>query len=599
MSKLRLRLLAAICLVGSIGTTLATMQEVGPVRHFDVRPGALQELGNVGGNETPVVEFELVNVANSPIHIGGVTAPCGCLSYSLPEHHLGPGERGRLLLKFSTRGMRGSVILRAVVAYRLEDTTDHWALPLSVHVEVESDSDETDAQPQDAEHAKQPASEKSASLPSGQSRIDTRMNIPTAAVLQGDISSFIKLLDEVRVAGATSTNAVDVYAESRRVFAEQPARSRSSPRCASSTTTDSSGPHPRLSFPAIPLLGAVIWLDSETTRQGPPSLAELLDIERRFVALPETLTSGAVTIKVESQERTLGRSVRRHDFFWDGLRWRHDEEWELPWTNFDAMVETPDEMFRRSGRGSRIRTPELRVFATSLDTGRPEILVDTTPRPDDAIHRPLADPRSLGLVAWVFDTAGNHGPTRHFLRSERHSFKIDELMTDDGPVWRVRYEMPGALGEYWLSPQQGNMPVYIAGSAENHSLSATTRWRDYSGSSSEQPVWYPEQVVVRAMSGDVIASQDTILVERASFGVTHNEEVFSVAGLNLSDGTRLMLDGEEAMWSGKRIIPRVERGVISRGVGEQPSRRITATLALALALIGAILLWQSWRTSKA
>ena len=545
MSKLRLRLLAAICLAGSIGTTLAALQELAPATHFDVRPGALQELGNVGEDETPLVEFELVNVTRSPIHIGGVTAGCGCVSYSLPEEEIPPGGTGKLSLELSTAGMEGPVAVHAAVAYRSEGATDFWVLPLVIRMVVasrgEKGTDETEEDVNGTEKQEAATSQFTPGHP---------------------------ILAEFKDALLPSTTHLATRA--MRVLNVSNRRSRS----------------PWALAAAVGVSPTMTWADdTEPAAQGVPTLEELLAIEEEIIASRKRLSSGQVFVRADSYHFGKGEWSLFSKVHWDENRWRTEVG---------------------GARTRRIVTwsPE-RGIAVSPGDKHPKVIV-YTPSHDDRPRPPLGNPRLLGLVAWWFESIDESKLNWHFLNPTRRNFEITEVMHEDKRVLRVTYDLDGVENgvkvdeEYWLSPDAGSMPVYIVSSEQDSGSQSKfelwTHWRRIS-THNEEDVWFPERVEFQRTRDGVVVSTQTLHVESASFLAPLDDDLFSLAGLDLPDGTIVDMDGQARMWSGGRLLPGVE-DVFPRRERRLRTQVMLVVSAVALALVAAGLLWKSWRGAR-
>ena len=213
---------------------------------------------------------------------------------------------------------------------------------------------------------------------------------------------------------------------------------------------------------------------------------------------------------------------------------------------------------------------------------------------------PVPDPRLLGLVAWFFEA--NHGSGKRSMTSsscaDRKNLRVEAATADGEPVWKVTSQVVWAgrdattSMEYWVSPKTGWLPLhresayrqadYVGGAT----LTSRLAWNSPAG------IWFPRETdFVHSTRGKVDA-HEVVIVEEAQLGDPAAPEVFTLAGLGLPDGRRVIdVDFVMKVWRDGRL--RADAAAFAVGdSGERTLRRYWVLLANAvvLAAVGAWLL---------
>jgi hypothetical protein len=112
----------------------------------------------------------------------------------------------------------------------------------------------------------------------------------------------------------------------------------------------------------------------------------------------------------------------------------------------------------------------------------------------------IVDVRKIGLVNWSIESIDTHDFDEDLLPKDRAETHVETADYQGAPITIVKLEQKTdgfaeSWTEYWLSPAQGNYPIYIANgwteldnSAEKYIVSQRTEWKLIDG------IWFPTSV---------------------------------------------------------------------------------------------------------
>ena len=305
-----------------------------------------------------------------------------------------------------------------------------------------------------------------------------------------------------------------------------------------------------------------------------PSLDEILQIEKRMIEARKAIPSGRVVVTnrlTKFRDPSQVNVPKRREIYFDGDNIRCDKE------------------------GAKLRSQTVLTRDTTIRGFSDEGAVSVFgPKTRSGSRRGVPDPRRLGIVVWVFDTISGHGYEDLFLNPNRDQFKV-EAGTDAGkPIWKVSFRI--ALGkkamftEYWLSKNQGGLPVYIgirAGEGESQSLkSIRVKLKEYGSDG----VWFPSQVIFRRVRAEQVVTEELVTVEDAVFEDIA-AETFTLAGLGLPKGKTINIDGKLATWDGQRVVDHRDGDSWGKGPPRAWWRLLFSAFSVLLAVVAALL----WR----
>jgi hypothetical protein len=307
---------------------------------------------------------------------------------------------------------------------------------------------------------------------------------------------------------------------------------------------------------------------------------ELVEIEKSVIGSRRGIETGHVTLILRHNiARDASRLARtkRYDVYFKDNRLRADSHTTSPNEDYSSQrILTHDVFIRATGA-----TKPVQVFGAST-------------KQDNSIEVP--DPRRLGLVVWHFDTINQFGYETHFLKPNRYDLRVSSNNHEGEPTWNVSYRFKTRSGEgtteYWLAKEKGNQPIFISVQSGDglQSIQTTLARHEYGN----DILWFPKSVVFRSKKGDQIIAEEMITVERAQFGFDIDDDAFEIAGLNLSKGRVVDMDGTRMIWTSKGLVPRepaLSRDESHRG---RASWFIAAASAI-FATAAAITLWARLR----
>ena len=148
----------------------------------------------------------------------------------------------------------------------------------------------------------------------------------------------------------------------------------------------------------------------------------------------------------------------------------------------------------------------------------------------------VIDVSKIGLVNWSIESLGSHSYDEDLLPKNRRNMRVETDQRDGKPITIVKMDCrhentAESWSEFWLSPTQGNYPIYLAsGWTDKESphnkyvVSQQTQWEQFDG------VWFPTSVKYRYQCEDE-AIDDTSNFElvAARFSVTDFPDVFDPA----------------------------------------------------------------------
>lgn len=106
---------AALCLGGSIVSTVLFYVAPSTRADLEVLPGPVQQLGEVRQGTVTKVTFALRNVSSKPISILNVGTSCGCTRSQLSQAQIAPQSSSLLTLLYSAGETRGPIAIEAIV----------------------------------------------------------------------------------------------------------------------------------------------------------------------------------------------------------------------------------------------------------------------------------------------------------------------------------------------------------------------------------------------------------------------------------------------------------------------------------------------------
>ncbi len=356
--------------------------------------------------------------------------------------------------------------------------------------------------------------------------------------------------------------------------------------------------------PFLVLVACAVSLNAASSADDVPSVdhvltvADLPRIEKHMIASRMAFRSGHVVVRVrtESIGRTKGSAVGvwrkmpewKWSIWFDGDKWRSDLSWKHPTRGdvLERVVETND---------VRINAPKEPEHVVVVQSWK-------GPPPGSAHYVP--DPRLLGLICWAFET--NHGGLvafeNAFLRADRENLRVERGTENGEPVWKVKCEVhwPGkgvtTCMEYRVSPGMGWMPVYMDAYSQGKNSGRQTLTARLARQA-QTGIWFPTETDYRHFYLEKLNSHQAVTVDEAEFGIAVPPETFTLAGLGLQEGRRVLDDDHVSkIWKEGRLVRMPGRAPPAELQQRRPGRYwLLAVNAVLFAAAAAWLLWRHWR----
>ena len=272
-----------------------------------------------------------------------------------------------------------------------------------------------------------------------------------------------------------------------------------------------------------------------------PSLDEIFEMEKQIIESRRAITSGRVAVRevvpvCDSAPKMVNTS-KKYVIYFEDDKIRSDQKFSIGGKRYlQQQVFTKDSQILALSH-----SPTVQLFG-------PETRAESS--------NEVPDPRRLGVICWGFDSISNMEYEQIFLNPKRDQFKV-EAGTDEGePVWKVSFRPTWGKKErrieYWLSKNQGGLPVYIGVRLSDGHLvqSLRTKLRKHGADG----VWFPSQVVFRKIREGKVTVEEVVTVEDATFGQDIPDETFTLAGLGLPKGRTVEREEDVLVWDGNRLV---------------------------------------------
>jgi uncharacterized membrane protein len=336
---------------------------------------------------------------------------------------------------------------------------------------------------------------------------------------------------------------------------------------------------------------ALLALAGAARAAGVPSVDDVLKMEKEWVHSRKTITSGHVLLSLRTFRAGKSPWRSKIEIWFDGDKVREDHDRTQP--------NGPKRLFQD------VLTKDLYIrMHSNPDVDASDVFAITGEQ--GGLWEGIPDPRCLGLVSWYF-VAGSMNAEAYndiFLRGDREKLRVEPGSDGGEPVHKVLFETDTAsdkdmaFHEHWLSPRQGNMPVFFLchGPGNEISQSLRTTWAKRAGSG----LWFPKETVFRRSEKGEPPEEQTLTVESVEFGKRIAAETFTLAGLGLAEGRKIVYynkngDSSKMEWRGGQLAPRTEENVATPSDRSRATRNwIVLVNAIVLAMIAAWLLWRRW-----
>ncbi len=139
LSRLSLVALTAALVAGSWVAAFLSVRELPPA--LEAVPGTSIDLGTVLQGSVATTRITLRNRSGYPLEIIRIVNSCGC-SAAVPEkNQLAPGESTSLEASFEAGALRGDILLRVVVVYRMRQPSESRVGRLDLMLRASVDPD--------------------------------------------------------------------------------------------------------------------------------------------------------------------------------------------------------------------------------------------------------------------------------------------------------------------------------------------------------------------------------------------------------------------------------------------------------------------------
>lgn len=204
----------------------------------------------------------------------------------------------------------------------------------------------------------------------------------------------------------------------------------------------------------------------------------------RIVEERKQIRNGSVQLRLRSSGDYV--SDRRYDIWFEGNQKRSDCR---------GVSQDGSEHY------THIVTPNFGFYEDHYDKSNSQF----NPRdPEDAVPWGnigcIPNIRKIGMINWTVESVDNFAIAKHLLPDGRNNIRVETGEQEGQQITIVKMDrdlesVDDAWTEYWLSPAQGNYPIYIASgwtdkdSAERkYVISQRTNWKLIDG------VWFPQNI---------------------------------------------------------------------------------------------------------
>lgn len=333
--------------------------------------------------------------------------------------------------------------------------------------------------------------------------------------------------------------------------------------------------------------------DSAQSIRVPDAIA----LERRTLSARRAMACGEVEYRVV-RRLDSGKIEQEFEYrtVFDGQRIRCDVSCRLP-----ALSNAADDAASSVVRRCVFTKDALfRYIKVNSPGGSTDVVCKrepNTPAPS-LFYRDKIDPRLIGVVP--SDPLVLHSASlESFLAlSDRRNTSIERQRVGDLETWRIEHERSDRSRiRMWIAPSQDYSIVRVVIVPEWGGGSLLDRIECENREYGSPGVWYPHRVCYERFVDGEFYYEVVLTVQKARFNQPVDEKVFTLAGMDIPEGTRVIGlsrpgQGPE-MWDGSNIVPLRMHDPpgdldADRPSGRKPFRRLTSSVALLLVALLAL-----------
>ena len=357
---------------------------------------------------------------------------------------------------------------------------------------------------------------------------------------------------------------------------------------------------------ATSLLCCVLAMLPDDSAQRIP-VPEAIALERRTLRARRAIACGEVEYRVV-RRLDSGKIEQEFEYrtVFDGQRIRCDVSCRLPALS-NAGDDAASSVVRRC-----VYTKDalFRYIKVNSPGGSSKVVYKREPNVRDLalFWRDRIDPRLIGVVP--ADPLVLHGASlESFLGlSDRRNTSVERQRVADLETWRIECECSDrSRRRMWIAPSQNYSivrAIIVPGSGGGSLLDRIECENREYGSPG---VWYPRRVCYERFVDGKFYYEVVLTVQKARFNQPVDEAVFTLAGMDIPEGTRVIglsgLGQGPEMWDGSSIVPLRMHDPPGDLDGERPSgrnpfRRPTSSIALLLVALLALLVRRRKRRAR-
>lgn len=172
----------------------------------------------------------------------------------------------------------------------------------------------------------------------------------------------------------------------------------------------------------------------------------------------------------------------------------------------------------------------------------------------------LYDPRYLGFTPGGVSNIALSGYGFLIGRADRGEVSVAAEQLGSIKTWRLSFTtLDGSDIKYWVAPGMGYRPIQISSIARNGKQQVEFHTRAELKYYLDGKVWYPSKVESSMRVDGEVVKQNNIIVTKAQFNCEIDPKIFTVAGLGLEPGRRVVDDTNKPerllLWNGESLVP--------------------------------------------
>ena len=270
--------------------------------------------------------------------------------------------------------------------------------------------------------------------------------------------------------------------------------------------------------------------------------------EQSILQQRKSLARGRVLFKSTLETLTDGAQTRSYQIWFDKERIRVDRTTEIG----------PGVTFRQIGCHHCERQDYFVWFDESpAKAGGIAIQVGPMKGPGGSTRptwRVMVDPKKIGLVATTVFALAEYESTTVVARGDRKRLRTAAEGEEPKRIWLVTYELDNEIQtkvNYWISEASGyNVVKMTVDSNQWGTIGKSTLECDYK---LWGKTWFPRTTWYREERSGKLVESERVEIQEADFSQPIPPSVFSLSGMDLPKGSRMIDGGYLSEWDGKGI----------------------------------------------